>query len=76
MLCDGKVLVAGAAELTGELPASADLYDAQAGRFTATGSMTVGRNEHTATLLSNGQVLIAGGVGVDGQFLASAELYQ
>ena len=42
--------------------------------FMPTGSMTVAREAHTATLLQNGQVLIAGGT--DGSSsLASAELY-
>jgi hypothetical protein len=39
-----------------------------------TGSMTVARAAHTATLLQNGQVLIAGGNGASSS-LASAELY-
>jgi hypothetical protein len=46
-----------------------------AGTFTATGSMTVARSEHTATLLSNGKVLITGGFGNGSGALASAELY-
>jgi hypothetical protein len=41
----------------------------------ATGSMTVARNDHTATLLPNGQVLIAGGLDERSHVLASAELY-
>jgi hypothetical protein len=40
-----------------------------------TGSMTVARNAHTATLLQNGHVLIAGGSSDGKSALASAELY-
>ncbi len=45
--------------------------------WTPTGSMNVGRVEHTATLLNNGKVLVAGGMNFDssGQWLNSAELY-
>jgi hypothetical protein len=40
----------------------------------SSGSMTVARDSHTATLLGNGDVLIAGGNTVDGPF-ASAEVF-
>src|SRR5690349_219032 len=43
--------------------------------FTATGSMSVARDSHTATLLPSGKVLIAGGEDSTGTPLASAELY-
>jgi hypothetical protein len=50
------------------------------GVFTATGSMSVMRIQHTATLLPNGQVLVAGGFEVLGDssslsIVARAELY-
>ena len=41
--------------------------------WVATGSMTIGRYEHTATLLLNGKVLVAGGH--NGSPRATAELY-
>ena len=43
------------------------------GKFVPTGSMTVGRDAQTATLLLDGRVLIAGGEGYDAA--RSAELY-
>ena len=76
LLQSGKVLVAGGDPCLFEgfyyqdCPlSSAELYDPGAGTFAATGSMSVTRVSHTATLLSNGKVLVAGGHD------ASAELY-
>jgi hypothetical protein len=90
-LPDGRVLVAG-----GCLPepifdgffcpqggavASAELYDPGTGIWSATGSMSVARLEHTATPLLDGRVLVAGGCapGAGGiclpGVLASAEIY-
>ena len=60
------------------LPAAAELYDPATGTFTVTGSLTLARIAHTATLLANGQVLIAGGrdgQGFQTHDVASAELY-
>jgi hypothetical protein len=83
LLGNGKVLIAGglgAADGGTFLPLlkTAEIYDPLSGTFSATGSMSVGRIEHTATLLSNGKVLIAGGVdshGGGGAATESAELY-
>lgn len=55
--------------------ASAEIYDPATGRFTATGSMSVPRVFHTATLLGNGKVLVAGGDDRYSTTYASAELY-
>jgi hypothetical protein len=85
LLPNGKVLIAGGGPRIGGVgysTASAELYDVATGTFVATGSMTVERWGHTATLLDNGKVLIAGGfrrtlgssgLGVD--FPIGAELY-
>ena len=55
--------------------ATAELYDPATGVFTATGSMTTGRANPTATLLPNGLVLVAGGQTSSGYPMSSAELY-
>ena len=82
LLPNGKVLVAGGYNDNGinnTFLASAELYDPTAGTFTVTGSMSVARDGHTATLLPNGVVLVAGGYnddnGINSTCLASTELY-
>ncbi len=76
LLRDGRVLVVGGADLSDGYDnlATAELYDPATGRFTRTGSMALGRADHTATLLEDGRVLIAGGYELD-RPLASAEIY-
>ncbi len=83
LLANGKVLIAGGGPtLIGTGPfslASAELYDPATRTFAATGSMTVERSEHNATLLKNGKVLITGGYRLDQSYSISypdtAELY-
>jgi hypothetical protein len=81
LLADGRILIAGGYGsvqhgnliLQGVAVASAELYDPMTGTFSPTGSMSVPREGHTATLLADGRVLISGGYGSG--VLASAELY-
>ena len=87
LLKDGRVLIVGGccgststgvggstAASDAKALASAELYNPSTGKFTATGSMKVGRYFHTATLLPTGRVLIAGGFNENGA-LASAEIF-
>jgi hypothetical protein len=78
-LPSGQVLVTGGGE-SGEggsyATAEAEVYAPATGLFSATGTMTMARSEHTATLLLSGQVLVTGGASTDGADIhAAAELY-
>jgi hypothetical protein len=86
LLSNGNVLAAGGfgfngtgnGSESGYTPyfSSAEIYYATAGTWSATGSMTIARVNHTATLLPNGTVLVAGGyTNLVQTPLASAELY-
>ena len=90
LLKDGRVLIVGGdtiffnstANTNLQSLASAEIFDPGTGAFTATGSLSVPRESHTATLLNNGTVLVAGGsVGVVGNptpaptVYATAELF-
>jgi WD40 repeat protein len=82
LLPTGNVLLAGG--LVGlvsnpQTTPTAMLYHPATNTWTATGTMTTGRENQTATLLPDGQVLMAGGTLFDHphvlKFLTSAELY-
>ena len=77
LLNNGMVLIAGgnANLLASDSLTSAELYNPTTGTFTPTGSMNVGHNFHTATLLDNGKVLIAGGITDNNAAISTAELY-
>jgi photosystem II stability/assembly factor-like uncharacterized protein/N-acetylneuraminic acid mutarotase len=77
LLPNGKVLVAGGTGPTScstSPTATAELYDAASGTWSATGNLIAARSHHTATLLQDGQVLVAGGYDSKAS-LNSAELY-
>jgi hypothetical protein len=78
LLPNGKVLLAGGIDpLTGNVLATAELFDPATNTFTATAApMNAARSFHRADLLPNGQVLLTGGSGIGtNNVLASAELY-
>ena len=77
LLPSGEVLVTGGLGVNGNYTslASAELYDPKKGKWTVTGSMTVGRMAFTATLLANGEVLVTGGSDYQISCYATAELY-
>jgi hypothetical protein len=77
LLADGKVLISGGDNVTGNLD-SAELYDPATRQFTPVGSLLTPRSDHVATLLNNGQVLMTGGITngpSETQTVAKAELY-
>jgi len=81
VLANGMVLVAGgfggatSTLQSGGAPlASAELYNPTTSTWTATGSMTTARMNHTATLLPSGKVLVAGGY-TGTATTATAEVY-
>jgi hypothetical protein len=65
LLTNGLVLLTGGEHEDCGRFAHAELYDVVTGTFTATGSMTRVRDNHSATLLPDGTVLIAGGESFD-----------
>lgn len=77
LLPSGEVLVTGGLGVNGIYAplASSELYNPATGKWTVTGSMSVGRVFFTATLLPNGEVLVAGGSGYTASCFATAELY-
>ena len=64
LLTSGKVLVVGGRTCSGGncfTLNSAELYDPATGKWSFTGTLNTGRDNHTATLLTDGKVLVAGG---------------
>jgi N-acetylneuraminic acid mutarotase len=85
LLADGRVLVVGgqgAGSGTSAQPLSylksAQIYDPATHTWSSTGSLTTGRYDHAATLLSDHRVLVTGGItsgGTSGVTTNSAEIW-
>ena len=81
LLQNGEVLVAAGGKTCIATYSScatlstAELYDANTGTFSYTGSLQHDREGQTVTLLPSGQVLIAAGKNNDGRSINTAELY-
>ena len=75
LLNTGKVLAAGGTDASGNVVATAELYDPTNGSFSPTGSMATARAHYAATLLNSGKVLVTGGLDTTGNPLATAEIY-
>ena len=78
LLNDGRVLVTGgySGGIDPGVLMSAELFNPNSGTFTDTLEMSVEREQHTATMLSDGTVLVAGGDNDLYPSLDSAELFQ
>jgi photosystem II stability/assembly factor-like uncharacterized protein len=78
-LRDGSVLIAGGDAFgTGPEPIpDCERFDPETNLFSRTGSMTVPRETHTATLLQDGRVVVSGGMSccAGEVFLRSTEVY-
>ena len=75
LLPSGVVLLAGGSDTSGNILASAEIFNPMAGTFASTGNLNTGRAWDTATLLPNGLVLFVGGADANYNVLSSAELY-
>ncbi len=61
LLPDGRVVVLGGIDASGNPLDSVEIYDPATDQFTSGGKLLVARFMHSATLLAGGKVLVAGG---------------
>src|SRR5438067_7171982 len=74
VLSDGKILITGGRDSSGNIVAVSEIFDPATGTSTASATLTTPRVDHTATLLPDGRVLVAGGADASGS-LSSAEIF-
>jgi hypothetical protein len=80
LLADGRVLITGGSDARHspiQVSATAEIYDPEKDRCTATGRMSVVRFKHSAEGLPDGRIILIGGSNVmmwDGRY-ASAEIF-
>lgn len=75
LLSDGRVLLAGGADVNGSALNSAELYDPTTNTWAATGSLNDARFFHGAARLSDGRVLMVGGQIPHNFDVLTAEIY-
>ncbi len=75
LLLDGRVLVTGGREKSGEVLHTVEVFDPVDNSWTSTSVMHDGRAFHAAALMNDGRVLVVGGFDDNLQTLASAEIY-
>lgn len=74
LLPDGRVLVVGGKNNTGELPL-VEIFNPLTNTWTNQALISIGRFWHTATLLPDGRVLVAGGETISGSVMNTAYLF-
>lgn len=75
LLADGRVLVSGGYDNSGNASDSAEIYDPQTNSWAVTTSMSTGRRSHKSLLLPDGDVLVLGGYDRNNVITTSVERY-